>query len=259
MIPRVLNQTWKTADIPDQWKASYDSCQTVLASYTKKLWTHDDMEEFVKINYPDIYDTYMGYKYDIQRCDAFRYMLMYKNGGIYLDLDIACKLSIEDLLSNDIVLSRSSNVGKYFTNALLMTVPNHPFFRFVIDHLFEYKDSHMFLGKHLHVMNSTGPIFLTKMFDKYVKENGDIPRLYILGKEEFSGDCNVCSVNKCEGGKYFTHVTGNSWHAWDSTLYNAIMCNSVSIFIFLLFAIGLYMYFTKKSFKSRLTRTKSKK
>ncbi len=254
MIPRVLNQTWKTKDIPSQWTGSYNSCQTVLASYEKKLWTDDEMEQFVKTNYPEIYDTYMGYTYHIQRCDAFRYMLMYKNGGIYFDLDIACKASIEPLLNNDIVLARSTNVESYLTNSIIMAVPGHPFFRYVIDKLPQYKDKYSMLGKHLHVMNSTGPMFITEMYNQYVKENGEIPRMYIMSKEEFAGDCNVCSTDRCAGGKYFTHVTGKSWNSWDSTLYNAIMCNYIWIIVFIMLAVVIYMYVRKRSPKSRYRR-----
>ena len=88
MIPSILHQTWKNKEIPDQWKASYDSCQRVMASYTRRLWTDEEMEAFVKQNYPEMYDTYMSYPHHIQRCDSFRYMLLYKIGGVYLDMDI---------------------------------------------------------------------------------------------------------------------------------------------------------------------------
>ena len=255
MIPSILHQTWKNKEIPDQWKASYDSCQRVMASYTRRLWTHDEMEAFVKQNYPEMYDTYMSYPHDIQRCDSFRYMVLYHFGGIYLDLDIACKLSLDELLKYDIVMSISSNIGQYFTNAILMIKPNHPFFRYIIDHLAEYKDSYSLFGKHLHVMNSTGPIFLTKMYEKFVETNGKIENFHIMNKDEFSGDCNVCSVNKCVGGKYFTHVTGNSWHAWDSTFYNAIMCNwQKMLVLFIIIAIILYYVKTKKTGSKRIRR-----
>jgi mannosyltransferase OCH1-like enzyme len=254
MIPSILHQTWKNTEIPDQWKASYDSCQRVMASYTRRLWTDEEMEAFVKQNYPDMYNTYMSYPYHIQRCDSFRYMLLYKIGGVYLDMDIACKLSIDKLLSYDIVLAKSPNVERYITNSILMTVPGHPFFRYVIDKLKVYKDKYRHLGKHLHVMNSTGPVFFTDVYNQYVKENSLIPNIYLMSKEEFSGDCSVCS-DVCAGGKYFTHVTGKSWNSWDTTLYNAIMCHWQKMLL-LLIIISIIVYYikTKKTGSRRIRR-----
>ena len=54
---------------------------------------------------------------------------------------------------------------------------------------------------------------------------GKIPNMYVLTQNEFAGDCNVCNENKCHGGKYFTHITGNSWHEIDSTIFNYCLCN----------------------------------
>ncbi len=65
------------------------------------------MDTFVKENYPELYETYKGYKYPIQRCDAFRYMVLYKYGGIYIDLDIGCKKRLDELLKHSLVLVKS--------------------------------------------------------------------------------------------------------------------------------------------------------
>ncbi len=252
MIPPILHQTWKSKDVPANWRGAYESCQSALSSYTKYLWTDDEMNEFVKRVFPEVYNVYISYPYHIQRCDAFRYMVLYHYGGIYLDLDIGCKLSLDSFLEYDLVLSRSSNFGNSITNSLLMIKPGHPFFRYIIDNLDKYKDSFSLLGKHLHVMNSTGPLFLGKMYKKYISEYGPIPNMYFLTNEEYAGDCNVCNVNTCKGGEYFTHVGGNSWHAWDSTLYNIIMCHWMTI-LAILIVIPLYIYLSKKY------KTKSKK
>ncbi len=255
MIPRIFHQTWKNKDIPEEWKGSYNSCQSVMASYVKKLWTDDEMEAFVKENYPDMYDTYMGYTHHIQRCDSFRYMLLYKMGGVYLDMDIACKLSIDPLLTYDVVLAKSPNMGNYVTNSILMSMPGHPFFRYVIDQLKVYKDKFKYLGKHLHVMNSTGPVFFTDVYHEYVKNNGPIQNMYMMTKEEFSGDCSVCS-DTCSGGTYFTHVTGRSWNSWDSTLFNALMCHWYIILIIIIVSIIVY---SNKKIKKAFTKPKSRR
>ena len=113
-----------------------------------------------------------------------------------------------------------------------MFIPNHPFFKFCIDKLPDYIDSFQYFGKHLHVMNSTGPIFLSKMINKYGLQN--IKNHYILSKKEWSGDCNSCNLNKCNGGIYFSMLEGKSWHSIDSTISNYIVCNYRKIIFILL-------------------------
>ncbi len=245
MIPQILHQTWKSKDVPEQWQAAYSSCQKELSDYTRYLWTDAEMDSFVKTQFPTVYNTYKSYRYHIQRCDAFRYMALYFYGGVYLDLDIACKAPLNSLLQYDVVMSRSSNWGGSVTNSFFMARPGHPFFKYLIDNLEKYQDSWSWFGKHLHVMNSTGPLYVGKMYKQYVARNGPIPNIYFMSKKEYAGDCNVCNVSTCTGGEYFDHVGGNSWHGWDSTLYNAMMCHWDKVLLFLVVSLAVIFYYQK--------------
>jgi len=84
MIPKIIHQTWKNTIIPTQWQDSVDACKKRHSDYEYKLWTDDMMDDFVQLEYPDFYPTYKSYKYHIQRCDVFRYLILYKYGGIYI-------------------------------------------------------------------------------------------------------------------------------------------------------------------------------
>ena len=260
MIPKIIHQTWKTTDIPDEWKDAVNSCKQINNEFTYILWTHETMDIFVKNNFPDFYKIYKSYKYDIQRCDAFRYLVLYKYGGVYLDMDIICKKNLNNFLHYDLVLTRSSNIEASFTNSFYMVIPNHPFFKFCIDKLPDYIDSFQYFGKHLHVMNSTGPLFLTKMVNNY----GKIPNCYFLNKKEYAGDCNSCNENKCSGGIYFTHITGESWHELDSTIYNFLLCNKkiiglIFLFLLIIFLIIFYVYKSKRGLSINIRGYKKRK
>ena len=170
MIPKLIHQTWKTLDVPDKWKDAVESCKNTNKDYTHIIWSDVMMENFVKKEYPDFYDIYMSYIYDIQRCDSFRYLVLYKYGGIYLDMDIVCKKKLDSLLKYDLVISNSANTPSSFTNAFYMVTPNNPFIKFCIDNLPNYVNSYYYFGKHFHIMNSTGPEFLTNMIKKYGKK-----------------------------------------------------------------------------------------
>jgi len=221
MIPKIIHQTWKNSTIPDKWKESVESIKDHHKGYKYMLWTDKAMKEFVKKEYPEFYKTYNEYPHPIQRCDAFRFLVLYKYGGIYIDMDIGCKKSVSSLLKYDLVLVKSANFDT-LTNSFIMATRKNPFIKYCIDHLIEYKDSFSFFGKHLHIMQSTGPFFINSMANEYKLSKKD--NHYILTSKEFSGDCNVCTVSDCDGGTYFTHVVGSSWHSLDSTIYNSCLC-----------------------------------
>jgi mannosyltransferase OCH1-like enzyme len=238
MIPKIIHQTWKTREIPEQWQNAVRACKATHPDYEYILWTDETMEEFVKTEYPAFFQTYTGYKYDIQRCDAFRYLVLYKYGGVYLDLDTVCKKKLDGFLNYDLVLVKSSNISFWYTNSFFMVMPQHPFMKFCIEQLPHYAQSFVFLGKHNHIYNSTGPLFLTKIIAKYK----NIQNIYVLSNEEFAGDCNACNLNKCEGGVYFNHIVGKSWHSWDSTLYNLLLCNYKWLIVLFVLVGGGWLY-----------------
>jgi len=105
MIPKIIHQTWKNNVIPDNWKDAVNSCKEVNNDFKYILWTDQMMEEFVQKYYPEFLHTYKSYKHNIQRCDAFRYLVLYKYGGVYLDMDTICKKNLSELLHYDIVFT----------------------------------------------------------------------------------------------------------------------------------------------------------
>jgi mannosyltransferase OCH1-like enzyme len=248
MIPKIIHQTWKTKDIPNEWKDAVHSCKKINKEFKYLLWTHTTMDNFVKNNYDNFYKIYKSYKYDIQRCDAFRYLVLYKYGGIYLDLDIVCNKTLNTFLHYDIVLAHSPNVKTFFSNAFFMVKPNHPFFKYCINHLYKNINNYQYFGKHLHVMYSTGPAFLTNMFNNYEK----LENSYILNKMQYSGDCNMCNQTKCKGGEYFIHIPGNSWYEIDTIIYNFSLCNKNKILGIVSIILGII--FIKSNLKNDIKK-----
>lgn len=246
MIPKIIHQTWKTENIPEEWRDSVKSCKKVLKGFKYILWTHKTMDEFVKNEYPDFYKTYISYQYDIQRCDAFRYLVLYKYGGIYYDLDIICKQKFDNLMKYDLVFvkSMSLNMG-HLANYFYMSKPKHPFFKYSIEQLEKTKDKYKNLGKHFHVMYSTGPTFLTENVKKYKLKN--IENCYVLTKKESIGDCDGCNFGDCKGGTYFKILKGQTWNSWDSQCINFLRCKwkiYIPILIVIIaIIIGIVLYF----------------
>lgn len=59
----------------------------------------DQVLNYVMTKFPRFTQMYQSYPKDIQRCDIFRYMLLYKEGGVYSDLDVNPQMSINNMLN----------------------------------------------------------------------------------------------------------------------------------------------------------------
>lgn len=243
MIPKIIHQTYKSeSEIPDHWQRARQSVMSKHPDYQYMFWTDGDIHRFLSTHYPDFYKTtFVKYPHVIQQVDSFRYFVLYHYGGIYMDLDIGTKGRLDKYLNNELVLVKSANTPNIITNSIMMSSPGNEFMHQCMSSLKHYQHSYNWLGKHMHVMCSTGPIFVSNQHKRY---NGQV---FIMTKEDFNGDCSVCNMNKCDGGNTFYQVEGNSWHSWDSRLYNYLLCNWVSILLTVFVLIMMYQMMGKRN------------
>jgi mannosyltransferase OCH1-like enzyme len=238
MIPRLIHQTYiSRSRIPSNWETARQSVIKNHPDYSYVFWTDDDIHSFMRKEYPTAYHSFfVNYPHKIQQIDAFRYFVLYHYGGIYMDLDIGVNASMDKYLEHDLVLLRSYANSSYFTNALMMSSPRNAFMRQCMDALHSHQGRYRHLGKHLHVMNSTGPLFLSKQLNRYTD------MYYTISSEDFGGDCNLCNLEKCTGGRIFFQVQGSSWHSLDSTIFNYLFCHGFTCVLILLLFILLTKY-----------------
>jgi len=138
-IPRIIHQTWKSADIPSVYQEYVDSVRSINPTYNYKLWTDIENREFIASYYPWFLEKFDAYRHNIERADAVRYFLLYKFGGVYIDLDMECMRPIDELLTNgEVILSVEAGpliTQKIVSNAFMAAAPGHPFFLDIINTL----------------------------------------------------------------------------------------------------------------------------
>jgi mannosyltransferase OCH1-like enzyme len=174
MIPRLIHQTAKTRDISPQWQGYQLKLLSLHPDWTYKLWTDEDNLAFVKSEYPEFLDTFQKLPKNIMRVDVIRYLIVYKFGGLYMDLDYEM-LRPFDQLDHDIVLPWESD-GEFgpgndrVCNSIFAAAPGHPFFRLAIDDL----KSRPPLGENVDVLSATGPLFLTRIYHQAIADGIEI-------------------------------------------------------------------------------------
>ena len=116
-----------------------------------------------------------------------------------------CNRRLDPLLSYHAWVRRTVPTG--ISNDAMGAVPQHPFFVYVIEMLQQYNRNWQL--PYITVMYSTGPLFLSVIWKKYMSSNPDEEgRVRILMPDEY---------NRHEWS-FFTYHRGSSWHGKDAQL-----------------------------------------
>lgn len=206
-IPLILHQKWKNAPIPDRLLPAYRKCQYHARNATgfkHWLWTDEQVFDFIKKDYPWFVDTFVNYKYDIQRYDAGRYFMLYHFGGLYLDLDLQCNVDLKSFLgefsnrSDQVIVSQAYPFGVAID--IIATPPRHPFYHQLIHNL-EGTANRWCLLPYLTTMTSAGTLFFTFNVWSYPHQE----HFQYLHDPKYRAD-------------YFLNLHFHSWHQWDGSI-----------------------------------------
>ncbi len=244
-IPRIIHQTWKNSSIPPRWNLTVKSVLELNADqFEYRLWTDADMHEFVREKEPELYvNTFLTYWYDIQRVDAFRYVLLYHVGGVYIDMDTGCSKSLDILL--DVLegldpqsthlagLPATEPIG--VSNDFMISTKGHPLFGQLISRLSLF--NHNYIVYTLTVMLSAGPLYLSS------------------NERLFDTSSGTASVRIIEGKVYsplfLWFSGGSSWHGRDAQvitfIYRFLRAHSLrKLLTFSCILIFAIIFFLKK-------------
>jgi mannosyltransferase OCH1-like enzyme len=163
-IPKIIHQTARTRDISREWSCFQAKVLALHPGWEYRFWTDDDNWRFVHREFPEFFSVYVALPKSICRADVIRYLIMYKIGGLYLDLDYEM-LKPFDLLHHTLVLpySRQRDAGddcNLLGNSFFASVPGHPFWKSLIDSVAADPPQ----GDDIDVESATGPRFVTRIY-----------------------------------------------------------------------------------------------
>jgi hypothetical protein len=172
-IPLILHQTWRSNDIPEEWRAFQQSWRTHNPAWEVMFWTDAGARNFIATEYPWFLETYDAYPAPVMRADALRYFLLGHYGGVYADMDYECLRPWDDILQGrELILVREpgehariaevrqSGLEWLLCNALMASAPGHAFWQYVVGRLKDARGN----GTPL---SATGPIFLTRAWESF--------------------------------------------------------------------------------------------
>ena len=127
-IPKIIYQTWKTKTLHKNCIKIRDNIQKLNPNYQLILYDDDDIDIFIKNNFDEhVYKCYSQLNVGASKADFWRYCILYKYGGIYLDFDSNIVRSLDELFIGDeqCIVTREGNLG-IFNNWILIFQKEHP-------------------------------------------------------------------------------------------------------------------------------------
>ena len=223
-IPQLIHQTWKTGEVPPEFRGFQRTWLDHHPDWRYRLWTDEDNRNFLQNHYAWFLPIYDTYRVPIKRADAIRYFLLWHYGGLYVDLDMECLQPVGSLLKDkEIVLGleppghleqdilAAYSLNRLVCNAFMASPPGHPFWKLVIEE--------MVAARHLPgILDATGPILLTNAYEKYSEKQ----RIFLEPHEKvYPIDAKEAWCGKANDPHYREQIKKEAYtiHHWAGTYY----------------------------------------
>ena len=231
-IPRIIHQTYSSFDLPPVLASNVESLKANNPSWEHRFYDNSSIESYIleyygraMLNYYNRIDR----TYGVARADLFRYLVVYRDGGIYLDIKSRFDRPINDVLHEDdvYVLSQWRNgpdelhegwglhidlediARGEFQQWHVIAAPGHPFLRAVIEQVI-YNIEHYKLRQTgvgwTGVIRTTGPIAYSRAIMPIIKL---YPHRMLKNEDELSLVYSIMERSSHQG-LFRNHYTTNT-------------------------------------------------
>ncbi|EZQ11583.1 glycosyltransferase family 32 protein [Acinetobacter sp. Ver3] len=201
-IPKIIHQTYRTKVLPSDIEKIISDLKQLNPDWEYRFYTDDDILNYIKLNYePRILNSYLAINpiYGAAKADFFRYLLLYREGGVYLDIKSTCIYPLNTVIHDDdkfIITQWQNEKGQinegaglfdYLINDLgvdngeyqqwfIISEPKSPFLKQVISHVVNNIDNYKPWKYKLNsygkkgVLFVTGPVAYTKAIQEVIED-----------------------------------------------------------------------------------------
>lgn len=256
----IIHQVW-FGTIPNRFKASKtfkelkhcrESWDIFNPNLCHTIWNKPNSVALIKKYYPEFYELFQAYPWEIQRCDMVRYCILHRYGGLYADMDYKCKKDFsyvfEYYKQYDIYLVSTPNAISEDTvsNSLMLSyTKNHMFWKMLLLEMNKVFDNSWHpSSKHIEVMYTTGPAILSRVYGvyKYRYKLSSLPSKHfhpLSLTKKFLEDDEIKDV-------YAVHLGTGTWESTDSKILILLYMNW-KIILLILLVMFVPQLFTKDS------------
>jgi len=165
-IPKIIHQIWLGDKYPEKYHYYTEKLMKINKGWEYKLWTDADVDSF-KLKNIKLFNNIsnLGAKSDI-----FRYEILERIGGVYIDTDFDSVKSFDDLLYLDF-FAGTQDKEMIILNSIMASIPNH---KYISNIVYRLQKNENFNDNIDGVMNNTGPYFINDIFFNIINENDNV-------------------------------------------------------------------------------------
>lgn len=228
--PKIIHQTYSTRILNRKYCEIINKNLAKLPGYTYRFYDDSDMARYVKRNFDKrTYDAFMSINpiYGPAKADMFRYLVLYNDGGIYIDLKSKVLGPLDDLLGPDkgavfMYASFPRTCGRMLPDVLkhgeyinwgLVSPKKHPFYRVLIESIVTDIENHVANGCNKSgkngVLDVTGPFKFSIVLSQFLKNPKDA-RYTLMDRDPKGGpyfEYAAFDHKKVEGSSHYESKT----------------------------------------------------
>lgn len=218
MIPAILSQTWKSDQFPADLARLKKGWEQRNPEFAHRFYDDQGCREVVAEAFPDFIDDYDRLPLPIMKADVFRYAVIYRDGGVYADMDMECLRPIGKILRmGSCLLSEEAHLGRrrqadlqyrrpfQIANCIFAAAPKHPFFKAAFERAFALFRA-LPANAEIHVEDLTGPRMLTRLHEEIGGTDITIlPQIMLMAPLDYP---NIWPINRF---MYARHLTFGTW------------------------------------------------
>ena len=175
-IPKIIHQTYGSQSLSSTLRYFVQSWRELNPGWEIRFYDDEACLNFVKQEFPEYLEAYLTLPKSVERSDFFRYMIIYKYGGVYTDIDTECKAPLDAvLLPTDTMVvgweyeseTQESALDHHYVRAnqilqwTFMAAPGHPVLREVCDFIKHHAVTKFSENKNRDTLEKTGPGIFT--------------------------------------------------------------------------------------------------
>lgn len=126
-IPKIIHYIWVGSKVPENILHQIEKNNQFFSEYTIKLWTEENMPKlnaFAQQAYADKKWAFVS--------DYLRFVILYEEGGIYLDTDMDVLRSLDDLCDHTF-FAGWNRTGREVYAGIIGTHAKHPYLKNILE------------------------------------------------------------------------------------------------------------------------------
>ncbi len=203
-IPKVIHQTFKTSALPFITRRHIKNFRKKNPEYQYEFYDDERINSFFRKEFePHVYSCYKKLNIGAAKADMFRYAILFKKGGVYLDIDSGINDALDSFIlpGDNAIITHEGHPGMYAQWALIYSA-GHPFLKRTLEKVVE----NISLKKYPdNVHRTTGPSVYTEAIKECLAEDPSIS--YRLLGTDYNGHLKV----KYRFAKFFLYKKNEHW------------------------------------------------